>query len=1016
MSRLALISLVVLVSACSPAPQHRPIEPGREVEQAIEAGTTHRYAVDLEAGDLLEFVVEQLGVDLALRLSGPDGKTILEVDSPTDDWGPESLIAVAVVEGLHLAEVIASEHGSPGRYLLRVTTRRATEQDRRRAAAVATFAAAETLRRAASFEAAARAYRTAETAFRSLDDPLRAAHANHRMALVLQRTGDTAAGEVATRAAQAFAALEEPRLEAMALDVLGRIRRSEDDLPAALEAFRTALDHRRRAGDRLGEGITLNNLGAVYRLRGDFDSARASYDRALTIWSAIGDDAERATTLHNLGTLHRALGEDALALDRFAVAASLRAGRGESKWHGAALDQIGRILAARGDTRGALEHFRHALQLLATPSTNRLEAIARVQLARLQHRAGAETAAAGHFERARATFEHLDLDRDEALTRLDLARLDLRAGRPHVAFTTAEQVTETLRAMGDEDAALAARIVTVRALHATDRLAEAHTMAEALLDSVEILRLRTPVPIQRATWLATVQDAYDAAIRVAMARHDQDPDRGWNARALTIHERERARSLLDHLGESVTALDRVWTDEERAQAAGLHAETTRLARRRFALQSAPRPDAVRIAALDRALRSAQDALNRLAARARQRDPHLLTSRAEILDVEGIRRRVLDPDSALVVFHLGTDQGVAWVLDPLDLSSASLPDASSIETLAHRARRAVVHSGRREGAGAWTTIACALADAVLGPVADRLQNRTLLVVADGVLSGVPWSALPDPRDTATCAERAVLGERHAIVSLPSASALAAIRALRSARGLEANPPRGVAVWADPVFRADDARLGGVQEQEGPGASHARFDVLLPRLHHSAREALAAASLTPEATVLTGFAATAEALRDGRFATRRLLHLATHAVVDDVHPAASGLAFSRVDAGGRPIEGLVRLDEIAALDLAAELVVVSACRTAEGRVLAGEGPLSLGRAFFHAGVASVLVSLWPVDDRATAELMTHFYRALATSPAAGLQAADALRKAQAEMRAAGTWSPRDWAGFVVQGDAR
>jgi CHAT domain-containing protein len=136
------------------------------------------------------------------------------------------------------------------------------------------------------------------------------------------------------------------------------------------------------------------------------------------------------------------------------------------------------------------------------------------------------------------------------------------------------------------------------------------------------------------------------------------------------------------------------------------------------------------------------------------------------------------------------------------------------------------------------------------------------------------------------------------------------------------------------------------------------------------------------------------------------------MDAVHPEQSGIVLSGVDAQGRPRDGLLRTPEIYRLHLPAELVVLSACRTALGPEIRGEGLVGLPHGFLTAGARSVLVSLWEVEDRATAELMRRFYRGLLREQ---LPPAAALRAAQTALRREPGWdSPYFWAGFVLQGD--
>ncbi len=297
----------------------------------------------------------------------------------------------------------------------------------------------------------------------------------------------------------------------------------------------------------------------------------------------------------------------------------------------------------------------------------------------------------------------------------------------------------------------------------------------------------------------------------------------------------------------------------------------------------------------------------------------------------------------------------------------------------------------------TAEAAELSRLLLGPVAGRLGAKRLVIVADGALHYLPFGALPVPSTGAAPVPLlALLLDNHEVVSLPSASALALLR-----RELASRPaaPRQVAIVADPLFDPKDPAF--------------------PRLPATRQEAEAIANIAniaapDQARLDLGADASLQEVRDDRLAGFRTIHFATHGVIDAEHPALSGLALSTIDAQGRPREGFLRLRDIYALRLDAGLVVLSGCRTALGREVRGEGLTGLTQGFFHAGAARLVASLWKVDDRATAELMTRFYRAMWID---GLTPAAALRSAQLSLRQERRWrDPYYWAGFVLQGDWR
>ena len=190
----------------------------------------------------------------------------------------------------------------------------------------------------------------------------------------------------------------------------------------------------------------------------------------------------------------------------------------------------------------------------------------------------------------------------------------------------------------------------------------------------------------------------------------------------------------------------------------------------------------------------------------------------------------------------------------------------------------------------------------------------------------------------------------------------------------------------------------------------------RLTFSRREAEAILAQAPAGSSFAaiGFDANRAVVTSGALADYRFLHFATHGELNTHRPELSRLVLSQLDREGKSVDGYVFAHEIYNLELAADLVVLSACATALGTEIRGEGLLGLTQGFLYAGAASVMVSLWNVDDRATAELMARFYRGLLSE---GLPPAAALRAAQTSIRRTPRWqAPYYWAGFVLQGDWR
>jgi CHAT domain-containing protein len=230
---------------------------------------------------------------------------------------------------------------------------------------------------------------------------------------------------------------------------------------------------------------------------------------------------------------------------------------------------------------------------------------------------------------------------------------------------------------------------------------------------------------------------------------------------------------------------------------------------------------------------------------------------------------------------------------------------------------------------------------------------------------------------------------------------------------------VAVLADPVFDAEDPRVRAARRAVPPlpGPTRAPAAGPLPRLLGSRREASAILALAPAGGgwAALDFEASRASATGGALADFRIVHFATHGVLDHLRPELSGVVLSLVDERGRAQDGFLRLHDVYNLRLGADLVVLSACQTALGQEVRGEGLVGLTRGFMYAGAPRVVTTLWRVDDRATAELMRVFYAEM-LGPRAR-PPASALRAAQAALASQPRWAhPYYWAGFVVQGDWR
>ncbi len=328
-------------------------------------------------------------------------------------------------------------------------------------------------------------------------------------------------------------------------------------------------------------------------------------------------------------------------------------------------------------------------------------------------------------------------------------------------------------------------------------------------------------------------------------------------------------------------------------------------------------------------------------------------------------------------------GGAWVFvvtrDGVKLHRLATPVAldSQVAALSGLLRQ------RDTAAAAWTAAAQSLGRTLLTDALADLpaEVERLVIVSDGVLHRLPFEVLHDDRSAQA------LGERFEVSVVPSATLWLRLRGTQPSR-----LPGATLVLADPDV------------PQGTGIGDRRLEPL----PWARREAAAIARILhlDAAAIYQGSAASERVLKDAASGAYRVVHLAAHARADGSFPERSAVFLA---AGGGDEDGWLQPREIAALNLSGSVVVLSACESADGALLSGEGPLSLARAFFAAGASAVVATRWPLRDDDVAFFMERFYRELAT----GTSVSGALRRARRDAMTSGRPAAL-WAGVALLGD--
>jgi CHAT domain-containing protein len=714
---------------------------------------------------------------------------------------------------------------------------------------------------------------------------------------------------------------------------------------------------------------------------------------------------------------------------------------------------MGRIAFAGNDLEGAQKHFQEAVDAGkgALPMITNLGQTRRFRAAALTS-LGDVLVRQGRYKDAGKLYEQA------AKGATDDKRLDLiwpaERGQGRTLWLQAAQEKDPKKALKMRETA----IVNYR-----DALNAIETLRSGSLRADEA----------RTTFLATTKDAFDetASALAEMALLSlPTPDAPLSGKALEyaseafkVTEQSRSRSLLDLLSETGSTIT-----------AGIPPELLKRKQDNLDRQQEIAEELMGISLTDQEkkkpsdlegeLEKLQTEFDNIENQIRTASPRYASLTAgQPLTLADVQQRVLDDQTVLLEYSLGPEASYLWAISKTEARLRKLPARNVLEKLATDFRAQLIPSKlqRRivgidvmadsqrglgvsatpfaEDAAAFVAASSALYKAAVEPAASVIGEKRLLIAADGALNYVPFEALVKSSDSGDYTSVPYLIKSNEIVYAPSASVIGAIRQQENNRSNKA-----ILVLADPVFNSIDARARSTTpatataDTRGLGIQSALNDVAgqdaaavsgsakmqglpLARLAGTRAEAeqivkLAKAS-GAQADAWLDLEASEENIDLRELSKYRILHIATHGLLNAERPQFTGLVLSLI--GNKTEDGFLRTDEVFNLRLSNPLVMLSACETGLGKEKRGEGVMGLTRAFMYAGAPTVGVSLWSVADKSTAELMTDFYRRLlVTGPSpTPVAPSAAMREAQLAMIAGKKYSaPFYWAPFVLIGDWR
>lgn len=787
---------------------------------------------------------------------------------------------------------------------------------------------------------------------------------------------------------------------------LALLHRESGNSKRAKSYFEETITRVGSCGDSYQLAIALNRFGLFYYSRGHIRGAILCFSRAIGLFRQLEEKELAIKALTNTALCYSFSGKSEATRDLFAVALDFWQRRQNARTEGLLLVEIAWTHYLDGD-------FDKARALLLEALAKKKACGDQVGMAGALDRLGTVLRSKGMFQEALSAhekslkiFEDGNHMRAAAHVWSNLGQTMLLLQEPDKAQMYAEKALNIFQMADDPDGELGACYTLARIFRSRGDLATAWTFADRAREIVSSYREENTLRTLSREFAARTHAFFVFAIDLLIDLDRADGRKGFAEWAFQLHEWNPGRTLRSELvSQSAPSDPNLSRWMMRVQT-----ELNRKERERRSV-SRKRPEKKQL--LQKEIRHLLITLDKLRSEgAKTQAP------PEPLPLATIQRQLLNENVALLVFSLGAKRGFLWEIHPFDAYLHTLPGQTELcrkvwglfralkEPMPSKSRRRHFLAGR-------------LSEVLFGDMGPRIKNKKILIVPDGCLNLLPFAALPAPYEEG---RNRPMVDFNEIVYLPSATYGVMLRAKLAERE---RPDKLAVVFADPVFSTEDSRFNRARAKNKSKSVPAKPEVFL-KLNHDSKpdhglrrlvytrqeaSAIRRHGSGGEVLVVQGFDASRQTLFQTQTEHYKILHFATHSFIHPEYPELSGVALSMVAADGSEIDGYFRAHEFPFLQLRADLVVLSACETALGKEIVGEGVWGLSQALLSAGAARVMVTLWPVHDQASAYLMDRFYF---DHLRGGHPAGAALRLAQIDMRKTIWKLPAYWAGFVLQGE--
>lgn len=819
------------------------------------------------------------------------------------------------------------------------------------------------------------------------------------------------------------------------------------------------------------KGQYLLNLGYAYIALDDRASATASFYRALEVFKAINNVRGEIFTNIALGYVHSNYYEKQKSIDLYRQAENLFVEDLDLDKKAMLYNGLGRVYMDFGEWQNALEYKNKAFDLYKRTG-NKFGIVATLSSISMLNTLNEPENKIGNLQNFESAYQYAKSvkedfyasvilqetgnyffrlnDFDNALANYERSLPYFQGVKDKREISRIYSQTAQIFLLKKEYTKARKRLVEALRLNyeIEDRISIAESLyLQAKLDSAEnknsesLNNIKKSVQLTESinsevansklkqSYLSNVFDRYEFYINLLMKTHKESSNEDFVIEALKSAERSRAQVMLEKLSLSEADFtkdaDAETVRREKEISVHLNAKADKLTD--LLSQNASKTETDKISG---EISKLENELENIRATLKQQSPlYSAIKNPAPFDLGEFQQNVLDENSMLLEFSFGQEESYLWLIGKNSLNSYVLPSREKIEAHIGKLREILASREMKkdetleefqkriaEAENLYQDESKVLSNQLFGQIADKLQNKRLIIVPDGKLHYFPVSALTLPNSEAN--EPILL--TNETVYAPSAQTLLL---LEKSKRQPSETAKNLLIFSDPVFTADDTRIPELSRADN-SAETVKYESFrfveslnsLQRLTASKNESDSILDIigASNADSFSGFGANREQLLKTNTENYKIIHFATHGKTDEKHPELSGIILSRFDEKGQKLNEFIRIHDIYGLKLNTDLVVLSACETGVGKEVKGEGLMSLNNAFLQSGSKTVMASLWKVEDNATQELMKNFYRGMVDEK---LTPSQSLRQAQIELRKNSQFkSPFYWAAFTVQGDFR